>query len=372
TNMLPLRVQTEATFRGHLLIAFMASVVVRMLQDDLSKTSYNPQSTFLTIRNHKCKVFDDYVLTMESVKKANDTISTNVYDSASGAPQLLGLGIKTSITGKHADLVITDDICNITDRISRAEREKTKTQFQELRNVCNRGGRIVSLGTKWHGEDVFTLMKNIHVYTYKDTGLISDDKIEELRQDMIPSLFACNYELRIIASEDVIFTNAQTGGDPAFVQQGVMQLDSAFYGEDYTAWSIMTKHDDKYYLYGKMKRKHVEDCYEEIVSDYQRFMCGKLYNEDNADKGMVGKELRKLGVKVILYHEDMNKYVKIATYLKAIWQDLIFVEGTDPEYINQICDYFEDAEHDDAPDSAASLARLFLPKKKSDYKPLWN
>ena len=72
TNMLPPRVQTEATFRGHLLIAFMASVVVRMLQDDLSKTSYNPQSTFLTIRNHKCKVFDDYVLTMESVKKAND------------------------------------------------------------------------------------------------------------------------------------------------------------------------------------------------------------------------------------------------------------------------------------------------------------
>ena len=307
------------------------------------------------------------------VKKANDTISTNVYDSASGAPQLLGLGIKTSITGKHADLVITDDICNISDRTSKAERDKTKTQFQELRNICNRGGRIVSLGTKWHGEDVFTLMKNIHTYSYQDTGLISDAKIEELRQAMTPALFACNYELRIIASEDVVFMNPRLNADPVLVQQGTMQLDSAFYGEDYTAWSIMTKHDDKYYLYGRMKRKHVEDCYDEIVSDYNRFLCGKIYNEDNADKGMVGKELRKLGLKVIMYHEDMNKYVKIVTYLKAIWKDLIFVEGTDPEYINQICDYFEDAEHDDAPDSAASLARLFLPKKnKSEYVPLWN
>ena len=37
-----------------------------------------------------------------------------------GSPQLLGIGMKASITGKHADTVITDDICNITDRISKA------------------------------------------------------------------------------------------------------------------------------------------------------------------------------------------------------------------------------------------------------------
>ena len=72
TNMLPLRVQSEETFRGHLLIAFIASVIVRMLQEDLSKTSYTPESAFLALRNHKCKVFDDQVLTMEAAKKAND------------------------------------------------------------------------------------------------------------------------------------------------------------------------------------------------------------------------------------------------------------------------------------------------------------
>ena len=72
TNMLPLRVQSEDTFRGHLLIAFMASVIVRMLQNDLAKSSYTPESAFLALRNHKCKVFDDQILTMESAKKAND------------------------------------------------------------------------------------------------------------------------------------------------------------------------------------------------------------------------------------------------------------------------------------------------------------
>lgn len=72
TNMLPLRVQSEETFRGHLLIAFMASVIVRMLQNDLAKSSYTPESALLALRNHKCKVFDDQILTMESAKKANE------------------------------------------------------------------------------------------------------------------------------------------------------------------------------------------------------------------------------------------------------------------------------------------------------------
>ena len=72
TNMLPLRVQKEETFRGHLLIAFTASVIVRMLQNDLADSSYTPASAFLALRNHKCKVYEDHVLTMESAKKAND------------------------------------------------------------------------------------------------------------------------------------------------------------------------------------------------------------------------------------------------------------------------------------------------------------
>jgi transposase len=72
TNMLPLRVQNEETFRGHLLIAFLASVIVRMLQQDIGNTAYTPESATDVLRNQKCKVFDDYVITHEATKKAND------------------------------------------------------------------------------------------------------------------------------------------------------------------------------------------------------------------------------------------------------------------------------------------------------------
>ena len=169
----------------------------------------------------------------------------------------------------------------------------------------------------------------------------------------------------------MIFTEPKTGADPALCVNGIMHLDSAFYGEDFTAWSIMNYHDGKYYVYGRMLRKHVQDCYDKIKADYDRFLCQKLFNESNADKGMVGKELRKLGIKVILYTESMNKFMKIATYLKSIWKDVIFVDGTDSEFIDQIADFYEDAEHDDAPDTVASLARIFSSKSKTEYKPLW-
>ena len=60
----------------------------------------------------------------------------------------------------------------------------------------------------------------------------------------------------------------------------------------------------------------------------------------------------------------MNKFLKITSYLKAVWKDVVFVAGTDPEYINQICEYNENADHDDAPDSAASIVRVLWGRKE--------
>jgi hypothetical protein len=279
---------------------------------------------------------------------------------------LLGIGLKASITGKHADIVITDDICNLSDRISKAERDRTKIQYQELQNIRNRGGRIINTGTRWHADDVFTLMENIHVYDYKQTGLISEEKAQDIRSKMIPSLFACNYELRIIASEDVIFTDPQTGAEPSMVEQGRAHLDSAYYGEDYTALTIANVHDGKYYVFGKCWRKHVDSVMDEVVAWCEKFNVNKLHTELNADKGYVARKLRERGLTVATYTEKQNKHIKIVSYLKFEWQDVIFIRGTDETYINQICDYNENAEHDDCPDSLASLIRA-MGKRSNDY-----
>lgn len=304
-------------------------------------------------------------------ESTTSSITTNLFMSASGASQLLGIGLKSSITGKHGDLVITDDICNITDRISKAERDRTKLQYQELRNICNRGGRIINLGTKWHTDDVFTLMDNIHSYDCYTTKIMTQTQIANLKSRMTPSLFSCNYELRIIPSDDVMFTDPVTGASREFVKQGEGHLDAAYYGEDWTAYTAMNIHGGKLYVYGRCWRKHIDDVQDIIVRCHTDLNEGILHMENNADKGYVAKQFKKKGVRVSTYHEKQNKHMKISTYLKYEWPDVIFVEGTDPKYIEQICDYNEDAEHDDCPDSLASLVRIMGRRKNETTEGLF-
>ena len=313
-----------------------------------------------------------YNVNLKLTVQSATEISTNLTTDIKGTNQLVGMGIGSSLTGKHFDRIFTDDIINVTDRISKAERDKTKLVYQELQNIKNRDGRIFNTLTPWHKDSAESLMPNVKKYDCYSTGLISEEQLAEIKSKMLPSLFSCNYELRHIASEDVIFTSPVIGGDPAMCEQGLAHVDAAFGGEDYTAFTIMHKTGGKYYVYGRLWQKHVGECYNEITAQYERFMCTKLAIEDNGDKGFTARDLKQLGCRISSYHENMNKFLKITTYLKAIWNDIVFVEGTDEEYINQICDYNIDAEHDDSCDSCSSCARLLYNKSETRYQPLWN
>ena len=300
-------------------------------------------------------------------------ISTNLTNDPRGTAQLVGMGMGGSLTGKHFDRIFTDDIVNVQDRVSKAERERTKLIYQELRNIINRGGRIFNTGTPWHKDDCFTLMPNPKRYDCYSTGLISDQELAELKDSMLASLFAANYELKHIASEDVIFTNPITDGDPSKVEQSnYCHIDAAYDGSDYTAFTICRKTDGKYYVFGKLWRKHVDDCEDEIVELRKHFNAGRIYCEDNGDKGYLAKDLKAKGERVLKYHEDTNKFLKITSYLKSEWKNIVFVQGTDQEYIDQITEYNENADHDDAPDSLASIIRVLWDKNGEDnrYKPL--
>ena len=312
-----------------------------------------------------------YGINLRMQTQSMTEINTNLSADIRGASQLLGMGLGGSLTGKHFDRIFTDDIVNIKDRVSRAERERTKLAYQELQNIKNRGGRIINTGTPWHKDDCFSIMTAPQKYDCYSSGIMTEEEIAQLKNQMSPSLFAANYELRHIASEDVIFTAPKLGAGKETIFGGLAHVDSAFYGEDYTAFSIMAYHDGKFYLFGKLWRENVQDCYGRIKALYDDNQCRKLMNETNADKGMVARDLRQMGMVVGTYSESMNKYIKIVTYLRAIWDDIVFVDGTDREYIDQICDYNENAEHDDAPDSAASAVRRVWQKKDSTYIPIW-
>ena len=302
-------------------------------------------------------------LTVESATEINTNLTTDIR----GTSQLVGMGCGSSITGKHFDRIFTDDIVNVNDRVSKAERDRTKLVYQELQNIKNRDGRIFNTGTPWHKDDCFAIMPEAKKFDCYSTGLISDEQLEVIKKSMTRSLFAANYELRHIAAEDVIFQNPQTGADPSEVEQGDCHIDAAYGGEDFSAFTIVKKQGNIFYVYGRLWQKNIDDCLDEIQRLRAQFNAGKIYCEDNGDKGYLAKELRNRGERAIIYHENMHKFIKITTYLKAEWENVKFVAGTDKAFIDQICDYNENAAHDDAPDSLASQIRRLWKKKESDY-----
>lgn len=286
-------------------------------------------------------------------------ITTSVYAAPRGAVQLLGIGLGGSLTGKHADVIVTDDIINIKDRASQAERENTKRIYQELQNIRNPGGRIINTGTPWHKDDAFCLMPKPMVFDCYTTGLLSDEKIAQLRQSMDPSLFAANYELQHIASGNALFaTRPPMVAEESVMYDGIAHIDAAYGGEDYTAFTCGRRDGDTIYLYGRMWQKHVDTVLDAILTDCDRLRCQPIHVENNADKGYLFRELRNRGYTARAYAEKENKYYKIATFLRKWWGNVVFLQGTDPAYIDMILDYNETAEHDDAPDSAACICRI--------------
>ena len=338
----------------------------------------------ILVNNYFCYALQQIMgAPFELIRSTDTEIDSSYNDSPRGTSQLFAIGTGSSITGKHYDRIFTDDIVNLEDRKSRAERENTKLVYQELINVKAKNGRIINTGTPWHPQDAISeLMKNVQRYDCYKTGIMTPESIEEKRHSMSPSLFAANYELKHIASENALFTTSprfitpqiarEALGDSAtpesLFRDGTAHIDAAYGGDDYTAFTCARRIGGNLYLYGKIWQRHVDTVLDFCISECQRLMVAPILCEDNGDKGFLAKEIIRKGYKASTYHEHENKFLKISSFLRKWWDNIYFLEGTDRAYIDQIMNYTEDAEHDDAPDSASVLCRYYDRKSGVPYQ----
>lgn len=305
------------------------------------------------------------------IDSANE-LQTNLY-SGSKECQLIGKGIKNGLTGLHGD-VVTDDIVNLKDRVSEAERKYTNNIYQELHNIAGKYGHIANTGTPWHKDDAFKHMPKPIIHTIHTTGIFTPEEIQEKKNSMTPSLFAANYELKHISDGDILFPEPKYGKFPERAKAWA-HIDAAYGGDDGTSLTIIAEDDKKLYMTGWLWPGHVENHYKEIASKLERFHCLGVAMETNADKGFLKTALSDYtNIYIKTYHEPMNKYYKISTHGKSVWKDIVYVledcnrsdnENPNLNHIAQIMDYNENATADDAPDSFASLIRWKYNRKKA-------
>jgi hypothetical protein len=287
---------------------------------------------------------------------------------------LQGYGMGSAVTGSHFDVIAFDDIVTVVDRVSEAEREKTKGYIDEvLTNIANPGALKIITGTPWHRNDAFEKIAGIceiKKYPIGKYNMLSQEEETEKRKSTTPFLWACNYDLEFIADTSLLFRNPVWGTfDRGTWRNAAVSahLDAAYGGADTCALTILS--GDK--ITGFVYRGNVHDWYYGIKGKYDEFHCRELLLEDNGDRGFLAAELRKMGINAVTYHEHVNKELKIITHLYKAWPRLIWDEGTDPDYMNQCLDWRPgDRSHDDAPDSAASLIQR-RGKKDNDNDDTW-
>ena len=71
-KILPVNVETEKSFRGHLMMTFMTAVILKMMSDKLAGSSLTTESLFSHLHEQHAVVYDRELITQEPVKKMNE------------------------------------------------------------------------------------------------------------------------------------------------------------------------------------------------------------------------------------------------------------------------------------------------------------
>lgn len=211
-------------------------------------------------------------------------------------------------------------------------------------------------------------------YTIDDNPFLSPEFVENLKKEYDGTVLYDRYIKGLwVAADGALFTTYPRYTDDAtLLRDGIAHIDAAYGGEDFTAFTCGKRQGDTLYLYGRMWPKHVDTVLSTCIEEAKRLLCAPIRCETNADKGYLAKEIKRAGYSAGTYYEDMNKFLKISTFLRKWWGNVVFLQGTDKAYVAQILSYTESAEHDDAPDSAACIARYYDRGSGIEYKPLWN
>ena len=79
TKILPVKVETEATTRGQLMMTFIAAVMLKMMSEQLKGTSLTMEYMFMILQEQHAAIYNNELITIEPVRKMNETYKSVWY-----------------------------------------------------------------------------------------------------------------------------------------------------------------------------------------------------------------------------------------------------------------------------------------------------
>jgi phage terminase large subunit-like protein len=89
-------------------------------------------------------------------------------------PSIFTAGLTTNIVGLHCDICVLDDVVVTGNAYTEDGREKVKDQYGLLSSIESVGAREWVVGTRYHPDDLYAQLLDLHVETYDDHGNVID------------------------------------------------------------------------------------------------------------------------------------------------------------------------------------------------------
>lgn len=130
-------------------------------------------------------------------------------------PSVSAIGIRARSTGTRADLLVCDDVVDVTALHSRADRDLVKQMFREnLINLLESDGRLWYLFTPWHSDDLSAALIPSPAYAHFRRAIGPDlepvwpehwprHRLAKRRAEIGETAFARGYRLQCVADDAI-------------------------------------------------------------------------------------------------------------------------------------------------------------------------
>lgn len=129
-------------------------------------------------------------------------------------------GAGSTVTGKHFDIHLYDDLINEKTTQTMEQLNKTREWYGYIQGVLEPGGQEIYIGTPYHHEDLTVWIEREGIYDriikrgYRENGKIvysyfTEKMIDKLKKRMTNYQFSCQFECQPIPKEDQPFPPPQ-------------------------------------------------------------------------------------------------------------------------------------------------------------------
>ena len=104
-------------------------------------------------------------ISIDHLKRREEGIRDKTIDTA---------GLTTNTTGRHADVLVSDDLVVPENAYTEDGREQVKKKVSQFTSILNAGGYTLACGTRYHPNDIYSEWKEQKFEVYNEEGIVED------------------------------------------------------------------------------------------------------------------------------------------------------------------------------------------------------